>query len=154
MKDFIKASMTKWKTTVTLNYNKGTISSREIKINSGIFQGDSLSPPLFCIALAPLSSLLNESNYGYKISNANITHLFYMDDLKTYAKSDEDQKGLLKIVKGFSDDIRMDLGLDKCAKATFKRGKLAKTENIEIDVGMHHHTRPRAGRHPQIPWCE
>ena len=77
MKDFIKASMTKWKTTLTLNHNKGTISSREIKINSGIFQEDSLSPLLFCIALAPLSSLLNESNYGYKISNANITHLFY-----------------------------------------------------------------------------
>jgi len=33
MKDFIKASMTKWKTTLTaLNHNKGTISSREIKI--------------------------------------------------------------------------------------------------------------------------
>ena len=58
-----------------------------------------------------------------------------MDDLKTYAKSDEGQKGLLKIVKGFSDDIRMEFGLDKCAKATFKRGKLAKTENIELDVG-------------------
>ena len=41
-----------------------------------------------------------------------ITHLFYMDDLKTYAKSDEDQKGLLKlIVKGLSDDIRMEFGL-------------------------------------------
>ena len=58
-----------------------------------------------------------------------------MDDLKTYAKSDEEHKGLLKIVKGFSDDIRMELGLDKCAKATFKRGKLAKNENIELDVG-------------------
>lgn len=47
MKDFIKASMTKPKTTLTLNHNKGTVSSREIKINSGIFQGDSLSPLLF-----------------------------------------------------------------------------------------------------------
>ena len=66
-----------------------------------------------------------------------ITHLFYMDNLKTYAKSDEDQKGLLKIVKGFND-IRMEVGLDKCTKATFKRGKrgkLRKTENIELDVG-------------------
>ena len=99
MKDFIKASMTKWKTTLTLTHDKGTISSREIRINSGIFPGDSLSPLFFFIVLAPLSSLLNEINYGYKISNANITHLFYMDDLKTYAKSDEDQKGLLKIVK-------------------------------------------------------
>ena len=57
-----------------------------------------------------------------------------MDDLKTYAKTDEEQKGLLTIVKGFSDDIRMEFGLDKCAKATFKRGKLAKTENIELDI--------------------
>ena len=58
-----------------------------------------------------------------------------MDDQKTYAKSDEDQKGLLKIVKDFSDDTIMEFGLDKCAKATFKRGNLAKTENTELDVG-------------------
>ena len=74
-------------------------------------------------------------NYRYKINNTIITHLFYMNDLKTYAQSDEDQKGLLKILKGFSDDIRMEFGLDKCAKATFKRSKLRKTENIELDVG-------------------
>ena len=29
----------------------------------------------------------------------------------------------------------MEFGLDKCAKATFKRGELAKTENIELNVG-------------------
>ena len=46
------------------------------------------------------------------------------------------QKGLLKIVKGFSDDIRVEIGLDKCAKARFKRDKLAKTENIELAVGI------------------
>ena len=57
-----------------------------------------------------------------------------MDDLKTYAKTDEEQKGLLTIVKGVSNDIRMEFGLDKSAKATFKRGKLAKTENIELDI--------------------
>ena len=42
---------------------------------------------------------------------------------------------ILKIVKGFSDDIRMEFGLDMCAKATFKRSKLAKAEDIELDVG-------------------
>ena len=50
-------------------------------------------------------------------------------------RSHKDQKGLLKIVKGFSDDIRMEFGLAKCAKATFKRGKLRKTANIQLDVG-------------------
>ena len=34
----------------------------------------------------------------------------------------------------FSDDINMQFGLDKCAKATFKRGKLAETSSIKIDV--------------------
>ena len=47
-----------------------------------------------------------------------------MDDLKLYAKDDGELEGLLKIVKGFSDDIGMDFGLSKCPKATFKRGKL------------------------------
>ena len=34
--------MKKWKTTLHLNYDNGTMKSRKININSGIFQGDSL----------------------------------------------------------------------------------------------------------------
>ena len=41
---------------------------------------------------------------------------------------------LLTIVKTFSDDIKMEFGLDKCAKATFKRGRLTKTTNLHLDV--------------------
>ena len=33
----------------------------------------------------------------------------------------------------FSDDIKMEFGLDKCAKATFKKGKLISANNIELD---------------------
>ena len=57
-----------------------------------------------------------------------------MDDLKTYAKNDQEQTGLLTIVKGFSNDIKMEFGLVKCKKATFKKGKLTITENIQIDM--------------------
>ena len=32
------------------------------------------------------------------------------------------------------DDIGMEFGLDKCAKATFKRGRLADSSNIELDL--------------------
>lgn len=99
MKDFIKASMTKWKTTLTLTHDKGTISSREIRINSGIFQGDSLSPLFFFIVLAPLSSLLNEINYGYKISNANITHLFTWTIWKPMPSLMKTRKAYLKLSK-------------------------------------------------------
>ena len=52
-----------------------------------------------------------------------------MDDLKTYAKSDSQQTGLLNIVKTFSNDIKMEFGLDKSTKATFKRGKLTETSD-------------------------
>ena len=39
----------------------------------------------------PLSSQLNETGYGYKMSKTStpISNLFYMDDLKLYAKDDE-----------------------------------------------------------------
>ena len=105
-----------WKTALHLNHTNGSLASRSVTFKSGIFQGDYLSLLLFCLALAPLSSLLNESSYGYEIYDQKITHLFYMDDLKTYTRDDEHKTDLLKIVKTFSKDIQMECGLDKCAK--------------------------------------
>ena len=83
----------------------------------------------------PLTSELATTGYGYKISNtsAPISNLFYMDDLKLYSKNDQEQVGELKIVKQFRDDIGMKIGLEKCAKASFMKGKLASTGNIITD---------------------
>ena len=126
--------MKKWMTTLYLNHGKGTLTSRKININNGIFQGDSLSPLLFCIALAPLSTLINKPGYGFKLNSMVISYLFYMDDLKTFAKNDDEQQRILTIVKDFNDDIKMDFGLEKCAKATFKNGQLTSTENISLGL--------------------
>lgn len=60
--------MKKWKTTLHLNHYKGTMKSRKININSSIFQGDSLSLLIFCLALAALSTLLNSTKHGYEIN--------------------------------------------------------------------------------------
>ena len=69
-------------------------------VNSGIFQGDSLSRLLFCMALAPLSSMLNHTTYGYTTqSSRKGNHLFYMDALKMYAKTDKEQIGPRHTVK-------------------------------------------------------
>ena len=86
-----------------------------------------------CVAVIPLSKLLNNTGYGYKIYGNTINHLFYMDDVKLFAKNDQQLQGLL-IVKQFSDDIRIKFGLDKCAKAIFFREKLLKTKNITQDT--------------------
>ena len=70
--NLITASMKKWKTTLHLNRSNGTMKSRNININSGIFQGDSLSPLVFCLVLAPLSSLLNRKKHGYEIKKGKL----------------------------------------------------------------------------------
>ena len=58
-------TMKSWKTTLHLNHNNGSLTSRPTMIKSGIFQGNSLSPLLFYLTLTPLSSPLNESTYDY-----------------------------------------------------------------------------------------
>ena len=73
------------------------------------------------------------SGYGYKIGTEPIAHLFYMDDLKLCAKEYSELEGLLRIVKGFSDDVGMEFGLSKRAKATFKRGKLERSDHVRLD---------------------
>ena len=90
--------MNNWKTTMTLSYNDGCIITDQIKIQRGVFQGDSFSPLLFCLALVPLTSELATSGYGYKIKNASapISNLFLC---RFYSKNEHEQVGELKIVK-------------------------------------------------------
>ena len=57
-----------------------------------------------------------------------------MDDLKLYAKNDKELEGLLSTVKQFSDDIGLEFGLNKCAKATFIEGKFTLITAVELDI--------------------
>jgi hypothetical protein len=118
--------MSYWRTGMRLHAENKLIETEDIKIQCGIFQGDSLSPLLFCIWLLPLTEQLNKLNTGYEehTTKTKILHLHYMNDLKLIVKSEEKLQKQIQRVKTFSDDIHMDFGLDKCAKITFKRGKL------------------------------
>ena len=44
----------------------------------------------------------------------------------SFSKDETELQQELTIVKTFSDDIWMEFGLDKCAIAVFKHGKLSK----------------------------
>ena len=72
-----------------------------------------------------------------------------MDDLKTFAKDDGQQQGLLNIVKTFSSDIKMEFGLEKCAKVTFNRRRFTSTSNIHTRQ-LYHHERTGGRKNLQI----
>ena len=70
-----------WKTTLEAN-SKPVV---ETTIVCSMYQGDALSPLLFCIGLNPLSHIITKSGYGYRFpSGATIIHLLYMNHLKMY----------------------------------------------------------------------
>ena len=54
--------------------------------------------------------------------------------MKLIAKSEEELQKQIQTVKAFIDDINMEFGLEKCAKITFKRGKLSHSQNLVIDT--------------------
>ena len=131
--NFLKSNMNNWKTALFLSHKSGNLKSNPADIKCNIFQGDSLSSLLFCLALIPLTTELNRTGYGYKISEKSINHLISMDDLKLFAKDDHELEGLLQTVKKFSDDIGMKFGLEKCTKVTFLKGRLEKSTSIKFD---------------------
>ncbi len=65
-----------------------------------------------------------------------INHLLFMDDLKLYARNKEELDKLLNVVKRFSDDIRMDFGLDKCAMLEMEAGKRVACRGIDLPDGQ------------------
>ena len=53
-----------------------------------------------------------------------------MDDLKLYAKNEQQLDSLVQTVRTFSEDIGMQFGIDKCALIVLKRGKRTVCEGI------------------------
>ncbi|CAH2105270.1 unnamed protein product [Euphydryas editha] len=121
---FLQVSMQNWQTKLKINQS---LTTEPIHIKRGIFQGDALSPLWFCLALNPLSDLINHSKLGFKLNNeqsSTISHLMYMDDIKLFASNASDLFNLADITQQFSTDINMQFGVDKCKILSIKKGKL------------------------------
>jgi len=86
---FCKLSMEKWNTRLSLRTKQEVMQSQPSQIRRGIFQGDSFSPLIFCIALTPLTNELNRADCGYQEDETErkISHLLYMDDLKLLGRN-------------------------------------------------------------------
>jgi hypothetical protein len=120
--------MKKWTTTLQVKVKDNQIMSDPIRIRQGIYQGDSLSPLWSCLALNPLSYLLKRTNHGFGINSNNqeiqLNHLLYMDDIKLYPATNNQQQGLLQLTQTFSRDSKMSFGIEKCKTLSISKGKL------------------------------
>ena len=133
VRNMMRESTQKWNTELTAG---GRILGN-VRIRRGIFQGDSSSPLLFVIAIIPLSLILREVNITYDLGKGNgkLNHLLFMDDLKLFAKNENQLKSLIHTVRIFSDDIRMEFGLSKCALLIMNRGRFERSEGIDMPNG-------------------
>ena len=133
LRTFLQKSMQQWMLSLTANGE----DLGEINVKGGIFQGDSLPPLLFVLSMVPLSLILKKVNACYKWGKKEykLNHLLFMDDLKLYAKSEEQANTLVRTVYVFSTDIGMKFGIKKCGILTMKRAKFVKSEGIKLPDG-------------------
>ena len=126
-------SVQQWRLSLTANGE----DLGEVNVKRGIFQGDSLSPLLFVLSMVPLSLILKKVNACYKWGKKEykLNHLLFMDDLKLYAKSEEQTNTLVRTVYVFSTDISMEFGIKKCGILTMKEGKIVKSERLKPPDG-------------------
>ena len=119
------------------------MKSEKIKIRRGIFQGDALSPLLFCVCIIPVTLMLRKMKLGYMFGPARkrtlqkmITNLLFMDDMKIYAV----QISNLKQMLDKAADI--ELGEEKCEiqfhNLSMER-KLKEVNKWNFRLGKHYH---------------
>ena len=127
---FLKNTMPNWKTILT---SSGTRLA-EVNIKRGIFQGDSLSPLLFIVAMIPMTRVLERMEVGYQLKKgcSRINHLMFMDDSKLFRRGTKEIDTLVQTVRIFSGDIRMEFGIEKCLLVNIQRGKVTRTEGIQL----------------------
>ena len=124
-----------WATVLELRMTGKVVKSTPVKYNRGLFQGDSLSPLLFCLAIDPISQILNRTK-GYSLwhhgERKTISHMLHMDDLKIYAGGPDQLREAMACVEKTSKAISMRFGVRKCVTVHMKKGKvLAGLDNPE-----------------------
>ena len=56
----------------------------------------------------------------------------YMNNIKLFAKNEKELEALLQTVTIYSQDIRMEFGIEKCAMIVMKSSKWHMTEGVEL----------------------
>ena len=133
VREFLVKCMKQWILSLTSNGKE----LRDVKINRGIFQGDSLSQLLFVLCMIPMSLVLRKVKAGYEWGTRefSLNHLVFMDDLKLYGMREKQIDSLVRTVHILSTDMEMEFGIRKCRLVILKRGKIVRCRGIELPNG-------------------
>lgn len=102
--------------------SKKILHSSPLAIKSGVLQGDTLSPYLFCLMIAPISDLIRKTVPPYRSQGFNFSHQYFMDDLKVYAPDRASVNLALKLIEAHSSAIGLNLNKAKCAQTHLIKG--------------------------------
>ena len=80
-----------------------------------------------------------------------VTHLFFMDDLKVYAESQETLGNMLGVVDRVSRVVGMELGLWKCAIPQVRREKVFDGEDYLLSEESTIERVYSTGRYLSVP---
>ena len=90
----------------------------------------------FVICMRPLTEILRRVPMGYTLKcGEKLNHLLFMDDLKIYRKSEREIISLVCTVELFSTDVGMEFGTKKCGTLVLKRGKVVRSDGLELPSG-------------------
>lgn len=122
LREVISSLIGKWETRFELWNGGKKVSTDLVKVRNGLLQGDSLSPLLFCLSVAPITFALNEKIPPVATTGGHlkVNHQFYVDDLKVYARSEEKLNLALEIVEETSSSLGLKMNARKSAKAFYR----------------------------------
>ena len=82
--------------------------------------------------MIPLSKVLCKAKAEYRLGDAKIDHLLFMDDLKLFSKKKNEIDSLMSTLQVISQDTGMQFGVEKCGIIVMNRGKMVTSEVIRL----------------------
>ena len=120
-----------WLTTYITNLYSGitgTVSTKsystaKIPLKCGVFQGDTLSPILFLIAINPILKFLEtKKRFGYKFRGNSINTLAYADDISLIFSNQRSAQRLLNEIDTLFTKMGLQLKPEKCKSLSIVKG--------------------------------
>ncbi|VDI32657.1 Hypothetical predicted protein, partial [Mytilus galloprovincialis] len=96
--------------------------------NSGVRQGDNLSPTLFSIFINDLVQEVKDLDLGVSIGNSNVSILLYADDIVLVSPNENDMQAMLNKVHDWCKRWRVLINTEKSKVVHFRQSRIKRSE--------------------------